>query len=157
MTRINRRDFGLLAALALIGIGIAIALGRWLPDGFHGGLFAAPVLLIGGGIAILVLRRPPDPEAGPPDAVPTRSRHIAPPTGDRPTNEAPTAAASAPRSAPEDAADPGAEPTLPLTPSAWTQTAPWPTTRDVAPRGTRRAAARRGRARSSDHSPSASC
>jgi phage shock protein PspC (stress-responsive transcriptional regulator) len=34
------RDFGLLAALALIGIGVAIALGRWLPDGFHGGLFA---------------------------------------------------------------------------------------------------------------------
>lgn len=54
------RDLGLLAGLALVGIGVLIAADQVLPSGFHPHRFLAPVLLIGGGLAILVLRRPDD-------------------------------------------------------------------------------------------------
>jgi hypothetical protein len=120
------RDFGLLAALALIGIGIrnrarSLAAGR-----LHAAACSPPRPAHRRRHRDLVLRRPPDPGRAP-DAVPRAA--LAPPraTG----RQQPTAAASVAAPAPEDAADPGAEPTLPLTPSAWTQTAPWPTARDA--------------------------
>src|SRR3954453_23619487 len=59
------RDIGLLAGLALVGIGVLIAANRFVPDGLRvGGRFVAPLLLIGGGVAILVLRRPGRPTDG---------------------------------------------------------------------------------------------
>ena len=59
------RDLGLMAGLALVGIGALIAADQVLPSGFHAHRFLAPVLLIGGGIAILVLRRPQDEDDEP--------------------------------------------------------------------------------------------
>ena len=56
------RDLGFMAGLALVGIGVLIAANQIIPDGFRAHRFFAPVLLIGGGIAILVLRRPQDDE-----------------------------------------------------------------------------------------------
>ena len=52
------RDIGLIAGLALVGIGAFIAVHQLVPHWWHGGELLAALLLIGGGIAILVMRRP---------------------------------------------------------------------------------------------------
>ena len=52
------RDVGLLLGLALVGSGALIVADRVFPGPMRGGRFAAPAVLIGGGVAILVLRRP---------------------------------------------------------------------------------------------------
>ena len=54
------RDFGMLIALALIGIGVLVAVDQVLPGAWHAGRVSGPLLLIGAGVAILVLRRPRD-------------------------------------------------------------------------------------------------
>jgi phage shock protein PspC (stress-responsive transcriptional regulator) len=90
------RDVGLMLGLALVGIGALIAANQIIPSGFHAHRFAAPILLIGGGIAILVLRRPSNDEALEDGNF---SRPEALPVEPAPTEEVPA--------------------------TAWTQTAPW--------------------------------
>jgi phage shock protein PspC (stress-responsive transcriptional regulator)/predicted membrane protein len=92
------RDLGLMAGLALVGVGVLIAANQIIPDGFRAHRFFAPVLLIGGGIAILVLRRPQaddDPADGAPVELENRVSHA------------------------------HLEETVPATETAWTQTQPW--------------------------------
>jgi phage shock protein PspC (stress-responsive transcriptional regulator)/predicted membrane protein len=114
------RDIGMLIGVALVGIGALIAVEQVLPHGLRGGRFVAPLLLIGGGIAILVLRRPSEeieidaPVAATPPDPPLPSSPA--PTVEAPAFIAPTLSG---------AADAPTAPQEPVT--AWTQTAPWPT------------------------------
>jgi phage shock protein PspC (stress-responsive transcriptional regulator) len=119
------RDLGLLAALILIAIGALIFAHQVLPHSWtNGGGFIAPLFLIGGGVAILVLRRPveddepvDDRDDAPHDAA------YAPPGG---------AAAFVPAGRAEaptvEALE--LEPDDDVPPTAWTQTQPWATIRD---------------------------
>src|SRR4051794_9040160 len=61
------RDPAMLVGLALVGIGIMIASNRLLPHGFRFDPFGAPLLWIGGGLAILFLRRRDDATDSPED------------------------------------------------------------------------------------------
>ncbi len=126
----------MLAGLALVGVGVLIAANHLLPDGLRiGGRFVGPLFLIGGGIAILVLRRPDRPideESVPAGAEPAAATATATTTT--------TTVEPAPEDAsttPTEGVSPAAEPV-----SAWTQTAPWPTIKDA-----RRAHRRERRAR----------
>ncbi len=139
------RDIGLLAGLALVGIGVLIAANHLLPGGLRiGGRFVAPLFLIAGGVAILVLRRPgrptgEEPAMAEPDELPTEG--VAMPHEPAPevvTTQEFAAAASAPSATSTPAST--EEPV-----SAWTQTAPWPTIHDA--RRARRAHRRERRAR----------
>jgi len=103
------RDLGLMAGLALVGIGVLIAANQIIPDGFRAHRFFAPVLLIGGGIAILVLRRPQDDE------------ELEVPAADEPTDGALVGLAErVPQAHPEASVE-----DVPATETAWTQTQPW--------------------------------
>jgi phage shock protein PspC (stress-responsive transcriptional regulator)/predicted membrane protein len=119
------RDFGMIAGLALIGIGALIAIDHILPS-FGGGHFFGPFLLIAGGIAILVLRRPVDPDSIAEEApAPEPEDAIAP----DPWSAAVTA--SNPTEELHDAEPAGAERVDAEPHTAWTQTAPWPYMRDA--------------------------
>jgi phage shock protein PspC (stress-responsive transcriptional regulator)/predicted membrane protein len=118
------RDIGLLAGLALIFIGVCIAANYLLPGGFlFGGRFVAPLFLIGGGIAILVLRRPGRPTTDEPAFAATTQASTAE-TDAIPTVEPSPEPATTGET--EATTTPSAEPA-----SAWTQTAPWPTFHDA--------------------------
>jgi phage shock protein PspC (stress-responsive transcriptional regulator) len=136
------RDGRMIAGLVLVAIGVLIATNRVLPHDFRFDRFGAPVLLIGGGLAILAFRRRPD-DSGPERALPddaigegatesagatvasaatataaaATARAAEHPTAEHPTAELQTAGHPAAGSPPR----PGLVP-----PSAWTQTAPWP-------------------------------
>ena len=127
------RDIGLLVGLALVGIGVLIAGNHLLPGGFHfGGRFVAPLFLIAGGIAILVLRRPGRPTDMEPATVDTEQATDA----TTPIEPSPELASTADTESPTAPAEPV---------SAWTQTAPWPTIDDA--RRAHRAHRRERRAR----------
>jgi phage shock protein PspC (stress-responsive transcriptional regulator)/predicted membrane protein len=151
-------DVRALIGLVAIGIGVLIATSHLLPHGWRFDHFGAPIILIGGGLAILVSRRnrpwsdgtdelgPPAHGAGPRGAptatVPTAAAPTeAPSTEDAPTEEV------ASDGAPTDTAGmtPPLPPIPPVPPSAWTQTAPWPT--EPSRRARRHAAIRDWRAR----------
>jgi phage shock protein PspC (stress-responsive transcriptional regulator) len=131
------RDAGMLVGLALVGIGVLIAAHALLPRGLRvGGSFVGPMLLIACGVAILVLRRPGDdnevaeastvtPEPGPSESTATYDTAVPP------AYDGPPAAATASNAAPTAPVIPAvpSDPTEPV--SAWTQTAPWPTIKDV--------------------------
>jgi hypothetical protein len=126
------RDVGVLVALALIAIGALIAADTWLPTFWHGGRLVAPLLLVAGGATILWLRRPVEPNESESETAagaggPVEARIDVSPADALPAPE------------PEPAA-----PTEPA--SAWTQTAPWPTAREI--RRTARAERRAQRPRS---------
>jgi phage shock protein PspC (stress-responsive transcriptional regulator) len=139
------RDIGLLLGLALIGVGALIAADHLLPDGLRiGGRFVGPLFLIGGGIAILVLRRPgrpTDPE--PPAAGAERATGAEPAAATTSATATTTATTTGepppgiPATQPTEAVSSAPEPV-----SAWTQTAAWPTIHDA-----RRAHRRERRAR----------
>jgi phage shock protein PspC (stress-responsive transcriptional regulator) len=137
------RDIGLLLGLALIGVGALIAADHLLPDGLRiGGRFVGPLFLIGGGIAILVLRRPGRPTGAEPPAsgAETANAYTTPTTSATTPTTATTIGEPAPgipATQPTEAVSPAAEPV-----SAWTQTAAWPTIHDA-----RRAHRRERRAR----------
>jgi len=112
----------MMIGLVLVAIGIAIASNHLLPNGFHLNRFGGPLLLIGGGLAILLLRNRGD------DAdrrAPEPADEVAEPPGDpEPANVAlvtdePTATA-------EVVTEPATATVPPVPPSAWTQTAQWP-------------------------------
>ncbi len=130
------RDIGLLLGLALIGVGALIVANHLLPDGLRiGSRFVGPLFLIGGGIAVLVLRRPgrptvPEPPPAGAGPAPGLATAISTTTTGEPGPEIPPAQ-------PTEGISPVAEPI-----SAWTQTAPWPTIHDA-----RRAHRRERRAR----------
>jgi len=114
------RDKGMLVGLLLVAIGVMVASNRLLPHGFRFDHFGAPLLLIGGGLAILVLRRRGDEE-----------NHDDDHDDDEPgiETDAPTLTATdTPNDADTTAETPTAPPpgAAPVPPSAWTQTAPWP-------------------------------
>jgi hypothetical protein len=123
-------------------LGVLVAAGVWFPMMFwHGGQLAGPLLLIGGGIAILVLRRP-GAETPAPSAAP------APPTGDTTTVEATTVDAPPTMPAPAVLLAPPDAPTAPVetAPAPPASTVPsWPTIADV--RADRRVERRARRAR----------
>jgi phage shock protein PspC (stress-responsive transcriptional regulator) len=132
-TEDRTRDIGLIAGLVLVGIGAAIAVNQILPHRVHG-RFLAPLLLIGGGLALLVLRRPALDADDPPPAVPP-APWASPPSPAPPVDE-PAAGDDVVTTETHTAAT-AIEP-----PTAWTQTAPWPT---VAPARHSRRAERRAR------------
>src|SRR4051794_11303090 len=107
------RDPGMLVGLALVAIGVMIASNRLLPHGFRFDHFGAPLLLIGGGLAILFLRRRDDETAERDDAgAVVAANEPAAPVPARDITAGPTGEVPAP--------------TAVVPPSAWTQTAPWP-------------------------------
>jgi phage shock protein PspC (stress-responsive transcriptional regulator) len=107
---------GVIAAIVLIGIGLASIFGALMPPFRHGGELAWAVVLIGGGVAILLFRQPDDDDRPPPPP--------APPSG--------TTTTEAPPSDPTPTGPPFPfPPSMPVPPrppttSAWTQHAPWP-------------------------------
>ena len=115
---------------AVIGITLG---GLFLPHMWRFDHFGAPLLLIGGGVAILVLRRRDDAQE---HALPyepsgsTAETTTEPPMPESPTTESPTA-------------PPTTTVTVPTT--AWTQTTSWPTGYDA--RAERRASRLERRAR----------
>ena len=143
------RDVGMILGLVLVAIGIIVATTQMLPR-FDD--FGAPLLLIGGGLAILFLRGrgddgghnsldPPDnlhdrdetpvepdtPRATPAKtAAPVSEGSDAGPTIEPPT--APLTGPEPPETEPAETEDTetGAGGTGNVPPSAWTQTAPWP-------------------------------
>jgi len=145
----HRRDPGVLAGLVLVAIGVIIASNHLLPHGLHFDRFGAPLLLIGGGLAILLFRGrrdevPATAVAVPASTSPPPSSPSPPSSPDDPippaavtsfaaTATATTAAPTGPVTA-EPAVEFGEVPdadTAPpqsgfIPPSAWTQTAPWP-------------------------------
>jgi phage shock protein PspC (stress-responsive transcriptional regulator)/predicted membrane protein len=110
------RDTGMLLGLALVAIGVIVASNRLLPHGFRFDHFGAPLLLIGGGLAILLLRRRGE-EAG------AGAQSIETETTPETTGETMT---DAPTDTPADTATASLPETAPVPPSAWTQTSPWP-------------------------------
>jgi phage shock protein PspC (stress-responsive transcriptional regulator)/predicted membrane protein len=112
------RDTGMILGLVMVAIGIIVASVRVLPHFDH---FGAPLLLIGGGLAILFLRRHGD-DADEPGIEPEKPRatpeEFAATVSD--TSEAGTT--TEPPTEPLSAT----EATESVPPSAWTQTAPWP-------------------------------
>jgi predicted membrane protein len=135
----HRRDRGAFIGLVLVAIGVMIASDRLLPHGFRFGHLGAPLLLIGGGLAILFFRRrdvgdDDGPDGGSPvepeptsSAVPTAPRaseaaatgSVAGTEAEATTDtETETTTSAQPNETPDDA-------TI-VPPSAWTQTAPWP-------------------------------
>jgi phage shock protein PspC (stress-responsive transcriptional regulator)/predicted membrane protein len=165
----HRRDPGVLAGLVLVAIGVVIASNHLLPHGLHFDTFGAPLLLIGGGLAILFFRGRRD--EAPVNAVAAPASMQSPPAApdanaampvtalaaaavaatERPAahgaaDEAPTIEQTAAPST-----DPGGQPpTQPVLvpPSAWTQTAPWPASSARAQRRTARDERRARRPRS---------
>jgi phage shock protein PspC (stress-responsive transcriptional regulator) len=124
------RDFGILFALGLIGLGLLVAIHQIFPGAWHAGRVGGPLLLIAAGVAILIVRRPSD-EADEAD-------------------EADAVEAEAPVAAPTEASEPRVEESQTqedAPASAWTQTEAWPTppTRDE--RRTERRRRRRTRPR----------
>lgn len=137
----HRRDPRMITGLALVALGVLVAGDRVMPHGFRFGHFGVPFLLIGGGIAVLLLRRRDDEVAGPTQPLEPEEPSAPPVPPPAPADGAPDGASSDPSapdpSAPDPSApvadsptetSPAAEPTasLPVPPSAWTQTAPWP-------------------------------
>jgi len=121
------RDVEMHIGLVAVVIGALIATNRLLPNGWHFDHLGFPLLLIGGGLAILVLRRRDDE----PLAETTEEPGTDSPTAD----SAPEAAAGATVDddaeatveQPASSASGFVPPVPPVPPSAWTQTAPWPT------------------------------
>jgi phage shock protein PspC (stress-responsive transcriptional regulator) len=121
--RNHRHNAGFIVGLALLALGLVIVFGQAAPPFRHGGSIVWATILIGGGLAVLLLRHPDrdgdEPDRTPPIA-PTEAHDVSaadvrgadvPGTPEAPTNE--IAAASA-----------GYLPPPPT--SAWTQAAPWP-------------------------------
>ncbi len=151
----RRRDPKMIVGLALVALGALIAGNRVLPQGFHFGHLGFPVFLIGGGIAILLLRRRDDidPQRGAADpesvpAPPERPAFVTSPVSESPQpDESPTQESPSQESpsqeSPSRSAEPDATsrekitqplagplvpaaPPVPVPPSAWTQNGPWP-------------------------------
>jgi phage shock protein PspC (stress-responsive transcriptional regulator) len=110
----ERRDFGMVLALALIGIGLLVALHQLVPSAWRFGRIGGPLLLIGAGVAILVMRRPGvDDEIEEPTESTTELVE--------PEPEAVAAAIATTTETSPTETTPEAPPT------AWTQTQEWPT------------------------------
>ena len=114
------RDTGMILGLVLVAIGIIVASARVLPHFNH---FGAPLLLIGGGLAILFLRRHGD-DTDEPDIEPETPR--APPE-ESATTTVSEAGEAGTTTEPPTAPTSTTAPTETVPPSAWTQTAQWPT------------------------------
>lgn len=126
------RERRFVIALGLIVIGVFVAFDHAWSGRPHFEAITWPVFLILGGLAILLLRRQPgadEPEPTPPASGPTGAE-----TPPAPTNETAVALSAPVAAATNDEAAAPAEPST----TAWTQTAPWPTTPPRAPRERRR-------------------
>jgi phage shock protein PspC (stress-responsive transcriptional regulator) len=114
----ERRDFGMVLALALIGIGLLVALHQLVPSAWRFGRIGGPVLLIGAGVAILVLRRPGDDDE-------EETTELEQP--DQQEVDAPELEPAAVTGGVAVAAEAAPTPTADAPASAWTQTQEWPT------------------------------
>jgi phage shock protein PspC (stress-responsive transcriptional regulator)/predicted membrane protein len=132
-------DPGMLVGLVLVAIGIMVASNRLLPNLFRFDHFGAPLLLIGGGLAILFFRRADDDDEPIPAA---DDQAVEPGQGESEPRESEpleTEPLEARSSGPEEFTRPDEAPTSPIAPtvptaggapvppSAWNQTAAWPT------------------------------
>ena len=136
----RRGDVQMLLGLVAIGIGVLIATSRLLPHGWRFDHFGAPIILIGGGLAILVSRRDrydADPTDDPEPPAPVAEATTEETTAEETTNGAAT---NDETTTEVHGLTPPIPPGPPVPPSAWTQTAPWPTAPSRRPR---RHAARR--------------
>ncbi|HEV7525298.1 MAG TPA: PspC domain-containing protein [Acidimicrobiia bacterium] len=115
----RRHDPGMLAGLALLTIGVVIASNRLLPHGFRFDHFGAPLLLIGGGLAILFLRGRGDDGDPHDDSEPEASAPSEPSSSPYATTTARAPSTTDVDEAPTD--------TTAVPPTAWTQTTTWPT------------------------------
>lgn len=122
------RDVGLIAGLALVGVGAFIAVHQLLPHWWHGGELLGALLLIGGGLAILVMRRPVSEHGVDPAPPPETPFQPAPPFEPTPPFESqPQAEPTVETPAVSEASTPASDDTPPVVPpTAWTQSAPWP-------------------------------
>jgi predicted membrane protein len=120
----------MILGLGLVALGALIAGDRVLPHGFGFGHFGWPLLLIGGGLAILLLRRRDDPRATEGDVDDDYALPPMPPTvpasdegPEEAIGESPTSFVVPP---PPVLPPLPMSPTGPIPPTAWTQSAPWP-------------------------------
>ncbi len=144
----SKRDPKMILGLALVALGALIAGNRVLPHGFHFGHLGAPFVLIGGGIAILMLRRRDEhdnfdhddfdhgsgSDLGPSEPpVSTLADTTSPATPDAPVEDTATQPATGIETGIGEETPtewngfthPTA-PIPPVPPSAWTQTTQWP-------------------------------
>ena len=128
--RFRARNAGFVVGLAMLGLGLIIVFGQLFRPYRHGGSIVWATILIGGGLAVLLLRQPEDEH---PAQVPPHPSAWAPgPAAWVPgPSPAPPTAADASGARPDSAWDPPTTPTSsnpampPIPPSAWTQSAPW--------------------------------
>jgi phage shock protein PspC (stress-responsive transcriptional regulator) len=132
------RNAGFIVGLALLGLGLIIVFGQVVRPFRHGGSIVWAAILIGAGLAVLLLRHPDDDRNDipalpvPPSWTPRAS--TTPPTEPAPTadtdGDADADAATtppAPSWEPPTTPQRAMPPIPPIPPSAWTQSAPWPT------------------------------
>ena len=107
----RRRDPATFLGLVLVGIGVIVASNHLVPAGLRFNRFGAPLVLIGGGVAILLLRGRPDEPRD---------------EDDEPPEVTDFASTRSPDEAPDEATE--STEVLPpaVPPTAWTQTATWP-------------------------------
>jgi phage shock protein PspC (stress-responsive transcriptional regulator) len=101
------RNLGFAAGLVLLGIGLIIVFGQAMPPFRRGGSLVWAAVLIGGGLAILLLRHPDDEI--------TDSGTVTAPA-DPPASQPPAGTSEATTTSPPPVADS----------TAWVQHAPWP-------------------------------
>ena len=124
------RDIGLIAGLALVAVGAFIAVHQLLPHWWHGGELLGALLLIGGGLAILVMRRPTSHPSVDQTQPAETAAEPAPPFQPQPVQPQPQAEPTVEAPVVNDTTAPSSdEPPPVVPPTAWTQSAPWPTRR----------------------------
>ena len=125
---------GYIAGIVLLAIGASVVIGRLGRTRYWGhlGAVAWAAILIGGGLAILIVRHPDDDDTPSPVVADT----VGSPGGTATEPPAPTTPELDDTPPPPPPGPP--LPPIPPTSSAWTQAQPWPTARPPRPRRPRR-------------------
>jgi phage shock protein PspC (stress-responsive transcriptional regulator)/predicted membrane protein len=129
-------DPGMLVGLVLVAIGIMVASNRLLPNLFRFDHFGAPLLLIGGGLAILFFRRADDADDPIPGVEDQAAESGPVESGPIESGQVETEPVEWRSSGPDELTGADETPTSPIAPtagvapvppSAWNQTTAWPT------------------------------